>query len=433
MSARRLLIITYYFPPSPSIGGARWAAMSEWLRRLGHEVTVLTTKAGGPSDDDGGWVLRTADVSAMASVRKLLRRPPARSAEAAQSIQKPPPRWFTDIVVPDEYLFTWGLPALASVRRAIREREIDCVITSGPPQSTHLLPLLLGARRPAWIADFRDGWRFEPLRPPWPMRAQDRLDGALERRVARSADVVIGVTRPIATDTKERLTASSAYIPNGWDPDFDRRLEGVAAPPLDPSYVNVVHTGKLSGPRGRDPQPLFAAMRQLAANRPAVASRLRLTFAGRLDTEDERLLCKFDLRSVKHVGSLSRAAALALQREADVLLLLTSSTHISEATGKLFEYLAAGRPILALANGNEAARIVGETGAGIVVHPHDVDGIEQALAAAVDGALTASYAPHGLTRYIYPRPAEEVADLVERAIAQRACSDDEAQIVRRVL
>jgi glycosyltransferase involved in cell wall biosynthesis len=122
---------------------------------------------------------------------------------------------------------------------------------------------------------------------------------------------------------------------------------------------------------------------------------------------------------VRYVGQLSRGGSLALQRSADALLLITSAHHVSHATGKLFEYITAGKPIIALARGNEAARIVQETGTGVVVAPDDVEGIANALLTAVDGTLGAAYAPRGQDRYVYPAPAEAVAELVERAIERR--------------
>lgn len=403
--------------------------MSEWLRRAGHEVTVLTSKSNGRGIDDEPWVLRTFDMGASGSLRRLLRRSPAPPAQALGYVHKPPPRWFTDVVVPDECLLTWCPAALARARRLAAEREIDCVVSSGPPHSMHVLALLMGRRRPAWVADLRDGWRFEALRPPWPTRGQDRLDATLERRTLQAADAVIGVTGPIADDVRARLGVLSAHVPNGWSPELvslDRASPELAPPRnchlpsrLDRERVNLVYTGTLSGPRGRDPRPLFAAMRRFAAERPAAASRLRVVLAGRLDTDEERLLRTLDLGdAVTHVGSLSRAAAIALQRDADALLLLTGPGHTSEATGKLFEYLAAGRPILALARENVAARIVAETGTGVAVTSDDVGAVAQALEETVDGTLAATYKPHGLERYIYPRPAEKAAELIELAIAR---------------
>jgi glycosyltransferase involved in cell wall biosynthesis len=420
MSPRRLLVITYFAAPDPAVGSARWAAMSEWLRRRGHEVTILTTSAAGSLPTDQPWTHRTSDLVSVGALRRLLRRPALSSARTGTYVRKPAPQLLANLAVPDEYLLSWVLGALPAARRLMRERKIDCVVTTGPPNSTHLIPLLLSRSRPAWIADFRDGWRFEPLRPPWPTAMQDRLDAALERRVAGAADVVIGVTRPIADDFATRLGARSAYVSNGWDPLVEERMSGVERPTLDHGMVNLVHTGKLSGLRGRDPRPLFAALGLLSIEQPRLAERLQIVLAGRLDAEEDQLLHKLDPRiSVVHVGHLDRDAAAALQRDADVLLLLTSEGHISQATGKLFEYLTAGRPIIALAQDNEAARIVRETGTGITVAPNDVQGIAQALAFAADGTLARAYAPRNLERYVYPAPAEAVAELVERAIELR--------------
>jgi glycosyltransferase involved in cell wall biosynthesis len=109
---------------------------------------------------------------------------------------------------------------------------------------------------------------------------------------------------------------------------------------------------------------------------------------------------------------------LALQRSADALVLLTSR-NTSEATGKLFEYIGAGRPVLALAEGNEAERIVRETNVGVTVAPDDVDAIVQALRRVATGELARAYAPRNTEQYTYPEPARAMADLVEEAIVLR--------------
>jgi glycosyltransferase involved in cell wall biosynthesis len=109
---------------------------------------------------------------------------------------------------------------------------------------------------------------------------------------------------------------------------------------------------------------------------------------------------------------------LRIQRGADALLLVTGRNR-SEATGKLFEYLASGRPIVALADGNEAARIIRETGTGVAVGGGDGAGLRAALAALADGALERDYAPRGLERFRYPGPARAVEELIDRALAQR--------------
>jgi glycosyltransferase involved in cell wall biosynthesis len=163
---------------------------------------------------------------------------------------------------------------------------------------------------------------------------------------------------------------------------------------------------------------LFAALQRLAEEDGS--ARVRLVLAGHLDTELEKLIQSVNGDLVQHLGRMPRQQALALQRRGDALLLLTSSRHVSHATGKLFEYLASGTPIIALAKGNEAARIVQETATGVTVAPDDVEGICRAIRSAMDGSLAQGYAPRGLDRYVYPGPAEAVAELIEESLARRA-------------
>jgi glycosyltransferase involved in cell wall biosynthesis len=421
---RRLLIITYYFPPETSVGAHRWRAMSRWLRRLGHEVTVLTTPAFGTLPDEAEETERAFDLAASPALRRLLRRPPVSRPHAGepQMGEGAPPAIVADLLVPDAHVVGWNPAAAWAARRLVRQRRIDCVITSSPPHSTHLIPFALGRRRPAWIADFRDGWRFEPLRSPWPLPGQDALDGWLERRVAARADLLIGVTRPIADDLAGRLGARSACITNAWDPDLDASVANANAPLLDPETINIVHAGKLyiEGSNRRDPSTLGPALRLLLDRRPEAAERLRILLAGPLDPEEQRYIAELDpAEMIRHLGHLPRDDMLALERKADALLLVTAPELVSLATGKLFEYLAAGRPIIALAHGNEAARIVEETGTGVTMSIDDAEGLAGAFEAALDGKLSGRYAPHDFEPYVYPAPARELAEQVERAIAER--------------
>lgn len=421
MPARRLLIVTYHYPPDPSVGSRRWDAMTAWLRDLGHDVTVLTTQAWGSSSDDRSSVIRTTDLVASQALRRLFARPALPATGTEMPLQKQPPRLLADVIVPDAYILSWVAGAAIVARRVIRDRRIDCVITSGPPHSVHLLGLLLGRDRPAWVADFRDAWRYDMLRPPWPTSVQDRLDAALERRVARTADGVVGVTRPIASDLTDRIGVPAVHIPNGWDPRIEITLAGVIRPPLDPAFVNLVYTGQLTGSTQRDPQPFFEALDLLGRQNADAARRLRVVIAGRLDAAEQALLNSVPSSlGISHVGHLSRDATAALQRDADALLLLTAPGSKSMATGKLFEYLTSGRPILALADGNEAERIIRESGTGISVRPDDPSAIAQALLATINGELAAAYSPHDLDRYVYPAPAVEFADEIERALNKRS-------------
>jgi glycosyltransferase involved in cell wall biosynthesis len=204
-------------------------------------------------------------------------------------------------------------------------------------------------------------------------------------------------------------------VPNGWDPDSAPPAQ-VAVPPEDGS-IRLVYTGTLSGGGGRDPAALMHALRAVSGE--IGAQQLRFLHAGRLRADEQAAVDRAGVADVvQHLGTLDRAGALALQRSADALLLLTSRNS-GEATGKLFEYLFAGRPIVALAENSEAARIVQETNTGITVPPDDVEAIADALRKVVSGELTRQYAPRNLEQYEYPRPAEQMAELIEEAIRRR--------------
>jgi glycosyltransferase involved in cell wall biosynthesis len=421
MSARRLLVVTYAWPPIPSVGANRWLATTKYLRRLGHEVTVLTTSLMGPApDDERQGVVRAFDLAGAAVVRRALRRPPLTASDGSPlPSDVPPPATLTRLAVPDVYLASWVPFATAAVRRLVREREIECVITSTPYESTHLCGIAAQRLGSAWIADFRDGWTLEPHRPPFPTAVQRRLDARLERLVVERADRVLAATVPIVDDFRRRLGVDAAYVPNAWDPELEPAEPAPDTPALAEDLVSLVHTGTLSGGWGRDPGPLLAALRALLAEDPDLPSRLELVLAGRPKAEEARLFTEGGLaRLVRVTGLVSREAALELQRRADALLLLTSPHSRSEATGKLFEYLGARRPILALAEGNEAARIVTSTRTGTTVPPDDSHAIAAALRALAVGDLP-PYEPRGLDRHLFPDPAAAVAGQVEAAIAAR--------------
>jgi glycosyltransferase involved in cell wall biosynthesis len=395
--------------------------MARYLRDAGHAVTILASGAfGGLPDDDKLGVMRVGDLMSVRPLRRVLRRGelvrPAETGGATTPVQ-PPNALFTKVFVPDPQIVTWGLTVSLAARRLFAKDDFDCLITTGPPESVHLVGLGL-ARRCAWLADFRDGWLFEPLREPFPTALQRRLDATLERRVVQRADVVTTVTEPISADFRRRYGVNAVTVPNAYDPALDADVEAAKLPSLPADRQLLVHTGTLSGPRGRDARPVAEALQRLAAE-PHVASQIAFVQAGAISPADELLLSSLRQRGLAHtLGVVPRANALALQRRAAVLLLITSA-HVSQSTAKLYEYLAARRPILALAEDNEAARIVHDARAGVTVAPHDVDAIADAMRSIAAGEFAPDFAPRNLERHVYPGPADAIAELVETAIERR--------------
>ncbi len=183
-------------------------------------MTILTTSMFGARPEDASErVVRAHDLAGAGLVRKTLSRPALGNAGGkAPPVETAAPALLTKVLVPDAWIASWVPFAAATARRLVRERAIDCVITTVPYQSAHLIPFLLGRGRPAWVADFRDGWGFEPHRPPFPTAPQRALDAWLERQVVRRADRVLAATLPIAEDFRARCGVDAVHVPNGWDP-----------------------------------------------------------------------------------------------------------------------------------------------------------------------------------------------------------------------
>ena len=412
---RRILLVAYFYPPCRDTGVLRPAAMAKWLRRLGHEVTVLTTSAYGPgSDGSAEGVVRTADAQRWRARIHGKDRIDAIFDSATYSGRPHP---LSRVLVPEALVAAW-LPFARSRALALeRERGFDCVITTSPPESAHAVGMALHRRGVPWVADVRDAWTFEPLRPEFPTAAQRRLDRRLERRWLGGADTVVCVSEPAAEDLRRRGIADPLLVPNGWDPDAAVEV-GEPTGLLDPGRVSIVYTGRF-GSYGRDPRALVEALEQLARTDPEAAAKLELVVAGPLtEAESELFATTVAPARIVRAGSLERERALILQREAGALLLVAQATRSQLLNIKLFEYLAAGRPILALAGGTEAGRVVEEIG-GEVVRADDPEAIAGALAKVARGELAAP--PAGaVAPYTYPAPAAGMAGAIERAIERAA-------------
>jgi glycosyltransferase involved in cell wall biosynthesis len=322
--------------------------------------------------------------------------------------------------VPDVGLLSWAPFAFRAALQLAAAGGFDCVITSSPPQSTHLIGRALRRRGLAWIAELRDGWTFDAPRGPWPLNSQRWLDEQLEQRVLRTADAVVAVTTPLAEDVRARFGLPAHVITNGFDPEEWSHTEADGSL-LDRARHSLVYTGRMAV-AGRDPSVLIDALRLLTEESPDLANRLELVFAGPLTAGEEAILRNSGFGDqVRSVGALDRRRVLELQRAADSLLVIAAGTSSrSVATGKLFEYLAAGKPILVLGDGTEAARIVAEAGAGLAAPAHDAVAVAAALSRLIEGNAGVRSEAGAIERYSYPRIASSYAAVIEEVTAGRS-------------
>ena len=311
--------------------------MSHYLRALGYAVTIIACDAWGalPTDSALG-VRRISDLRSgggappRAGAVARCRWPELVSPRASNARRltahpsgctRPSPREL-------------GSAVLRMLAGMIRRELVDCLVTAGPPASVHLLGLALGRGRPAWVADFRDGWRFDDGRDPFPTAMQRGLDGWLERRVVRTASGVVGATAPIAEDLGARLGGRARCVPNAWDPRLIPTELPASFQPVSDA-TTLVSVGTLSGWS----RPGYEAVIEGAGRggNGLGPYRIRLVHAGRLTTEERALIEDLGAADLvaQRLGTVKRGEALALQRSADALVLLTSRNP-SEAASKTF-------------------------------------------------------------------------------------------------
>jgi glycosyltransferase involved in cell wall biosynthesis len=409
---RRVLLVAQLAPPSPLIPARRIAGLAKYLAAEGLEVSVLTSRISGEGDIEGAKaVVRTADLMA---TPLNWRRTQFRALEGSADGSYSKPSRLQSVLVPDIAAATWLPFAVTRSRRLVRESVWDCVITSGPAHSVHLVGLALRGRGIPWIAEFRDGWTFDQPARVFPLRVQKQLDAALERRVATGADALVGVTEPIADDLSRRFDRRATVLTNAFDPE--EVADGGDSGLLDPDRFSVVHTGRMAY-AGRSPVPLLDAVRALKRDHPRVAATLEVVLAGPLSAEEEPLVRAADLSdTVRAVGTLDRPRTLQLQQAADALLVLAEGSSRRVATGKLFEYLATDATILVLGEGNEAARIVAATGSGFATSGSDPSLIASALERLVASPSSPRRDRSVVQQFSYPYVARRYVELIEDVV-----------------
>lgn len=419
-AGRELLLVAQLAPPSTLSAARRVAGLVKYLARTGYRVTVLTSMSSGRGALPGAaHVVRTRDL--LVSPVNWRRESFAALAGGTGAGYEAAPSRVASLLVPDLAVVGWLPFALSRALALAASRRFDAVLTTSPPHSGHLVGLALHWRGLPWVADFRDGWTFESDRPAWPWAAQRFLDRALERRVAERAERLVAVAEPIAADLRTRFGREVATITNGFDPEEHGEVLsgvplGVAAPASD--RHSLLHAGRMAY-AGRSPASLLHALERA----PELSDRLEVLFAGPLSAAERGLIANPALHgAARAVGSLDRERTLALESASDSLLVLTSGHRRGEATQKVFEYLASGKPILVLGEDTEAARIVSDAGGGIVAPAGDPDAIAAALRRLLDGRVSCASAD-AAQPYSYAELAQAMAEQVERAIAARRGSE----------
>jgi glycosyltransferase involved in cell wall biosynthesis len=372
----KVLLITTYFPPAGGGGVARPLKLATHLPELGIETHVL-------APDDSKWLARDdeLDIPPQARVHRARYlgprgRLPAEELHGlsgADRALRQAALFSRRLLIPDAFV-SWGLTAIPAARRIVREEGIDVVVTTSPPPSVNLIGAAVKqATGVPWVADLRDSIAANPDRrvDRLSVRVKERGQALVARLVAKRADAVVTVSDAISQEMRDLGAQRVETIPNGCDfDDFDgleyRRGE----------RFRITHTGTFFG--HRDPKPFLTA---LAESDGDVVVR----FVGGLRSADREFAEGLGLGDrLEVIPHLPRRSALALQRDSDALLLLLPEAGGRGRTvpsGKIYEYIAAERPILAaVPTDGVAAELVRRAGAGVVVAPDDIAALRSAIA-----------------------------------------------------
>jgi glycosyltransferase involved in cell wall biosynthesis len=410
---KRVLLVSYFFPPAGAV--QRPLKIAAHLAARGVETHVL-------APDDPKWTYDDTSSPSPSSVAVHRVRnlgPRARrlgdelygkrgTALGVTHLRHFMPR----LLVPDEFV-PWVLTAAPSAIRLIQRHRIDVVMTSSSPSSVHVIGALAKlATGAAWVADVRDSLLSNPDRrvERTLVRLKQNGERGVANLVARYADGIVAATARIANEFESLgPSAPVVLIRNGCDfADFT----GLHYTPGE--RFRLTHTGSFYGER--DPRPVLAAVARSGLD---VTTR----FVGDFRPRDRDYAKELELgdRLELH-GYVDRRRSLELQRDSEALLLLIQDANgrgRGVITAKVFEYLAAGRPILAAVPlDGEAAAIVRGAGAGVVVGPDDVAAIANSLVSMVErfehGSLEAvRLSPEMKDRLSRKRRLEELEALLD--------------------
>lgn len=402
----KVLILTYYWPPSGGPGVQRWLKFCRYLPEFGFEPIVLTV-------DPGQATYPIADASLLKEVPAHLRvyttstrEPYALYKRIMRRTQVPYSGFANEqntgvgstvsrflrgnLFVPDARV-GWNRFALQQARKLIQEENIPYLITTSPPHSTQLVGLKLKKEFPQlrWIADLRDPWTdifyYKDLLHLPMIRRKDRQ---LEKQVLAQADTVVTVSNFISNmfvqKVGEEYAARFKVVYNGYDSDDFKEVP----PRIKADTFTLAYVGTLA-----DSYRLDGLIHAIKMLKPEYFSRIRLHFTGQIcDTWRNALQENFPGK-VEFSGHTDHKTAIARMHTADMLLLVIPDTSQNQGilTGKLFEYMAAGRIVVGLGPPKgEAASILEDTRAGVMFDYANAGEI----AAFIEKCMEKEYEPH---------------------------------------
>jgi hypothetical protein len=373
---KKILIISYYWPPAGGPGVQRWLKFVKYLPEFDVEPHVYLPENPTYPLLDEKLVSEVAEKAiiikqpifepyGLASVFSKNKTKKISSGiipnQKKQSFVEKAMIWIRgNVFIPDARVF-WVAPSVTFLKKYLKEHQIDTIITTGPPHSLHLIGLQLKKEMNiTWLADFRDPWTTIGYHKQLKLSAwAANKHKSLEKEVMNTCDQLI-VTSPTTKTEFEAITSKPiAVITNGYD------VEKVVKKPLDEKFT-LAHIGSFLS--ARNPRILWKVLQELTAEHAAFKAQLELKLIGAVSAEVLQSIKEFGLESyVNHLGYLPHDEAIVAQRSSQVLLLIEIDSEETKCIipGKLFEYMVSERPIIAIGPAQaDFAHIIKETNTG---------------------------------------------------------------------
>lgn len=389
---KKVLVITYYWPPSGGAGVQRWLKFVKYLRQYGWEPVVFTVEDGEfPERDnsllkdipDGIEIIREPIKEPYLLYKLFIGRGKKEKIHAGFLTEKKKNSLLQNIAVwirgnffiPDARML-WIKPSVNKLQKWLAQNQVDALVSTGPPHSCHLIAMKLKKLTGIpWLADFRDPWTKIDYYKDLKLTARaDRKHQHLDREVISYADAVVTVGKTMQEEFATLVSRDIDCITNGYDDD-DITKENV----VPDTEFSIAHVGTMV--KTRNPMALWQALSELLKEESEFKNHLLLKLVGKVDVTVQESLTQFGLHTyVKFTDYLNHDDVVKVQRQSQLLLLVINRTHNAKGvlTGKLFEYMAASRPVLCIGPvDGDAAQIVNETQCGKAVDYDDVNSLKK--------------------------------------------------------
>ena len=388
MPAKKVLIITYYWPPSGGAGVQRWLKFTKYLREFGWEPIIFTVANGEFPEIDSSL---EKDVPAdLEIITQAIREPyllykyftgkkKKDKIHAGFLSEKKNPGilqnlavWIRgNLFIPDARML-WIKPSIKTLSDYLKKNnDVDVVVSTGPPHSCHLIALALKKKHGLkWLADFRDPWTnidfYKDLKLT---KRADARHHYLEKEVITTADAVVAIGKTMQEEFSATFNREIHCITNGFDTN-----DAPTATPMPDRKFSIAHIGTMV--KTRNPIVLWKALNELLSEIPELKNDLEIKLVGKTDVEAIDSLKQYELTPfVNRMDYLSHNEVIKIQQQSQVLLLMVNNTPNAKGviTGKIFEYLLAKRPILCIGpEDGDAADIIKKTDAGFTAGFEDV-------------------------------------------------------------